>query len=124
MYMHILSPLSYVHDTIFNYFARQFLIFKACISYIKNLSLVTGEDGIFRSRGGLFTQYRGRKFKSVPVTSDSFFFLQIKMEQMSFMYAFMNALYFIVHVAYEFTHSFINVTMAAFDCNISFINFP
>ena len=53
----------------------------------KNLSPLTSEDGIFQSLGGLFTQYRGsaeelqkqltesRKFLSVPVTSDSLFFL-------------------------------------------------
>ena len=55
----------------------------------KNLSPVTGADGIFRYRGELFMQYRGsakvlqkqsseiRKFPSVLVTSDSFFFLHI-----------------------------------------------
>ena len=48
-----------------------------------NLSPVTGADGIFWSRGGLFMQYRGsakvlqgqlsesRKFPSTPVLSDS-----------------------------------------------------
>ena len=30
----------------------------SCISDYKNLSPVTDADGIFRSRGGLFTQYR------------------------------------------------------------------
>ena len=42
---------------------------------------VIGADGIFRSQGGLFTQYRGsaesRKFSSVPVTRDSVFILHI-----------------------------------------------
>ena len=58
-------------------------------SYYKNLSPVTDADGIFRSRGGLFTQYRGYaevlqkqspeswKFPSLPVTGDRIFFLHI-----------------------------------------------
>ena len=57
--------------------------------HYKNLSPVTVTDGIFWSQGGLFTQYRGSvevlqkqspeswKLPSVPVTSDSFFFLHI-----------------------------------------------
>ena len=40
----------------------------------KNLSLVTGADGIFPPHGGLFAQYReSQKYPSTLVTSGSFF---------------------------------------------------
>ena len=53
------------------------------ISDYKNLSPVTGADGIVRSRGGLQkVSPDSRKNSIIPVTSDSFFFLHIKIEQM------------------------------------------
>ena len=89
----------------------------------KNLSPVTREDGIFPSRGGLFTQKQSpesQKFHPyrllVTVSFSCISFLKIKMVQMGLMFAFMNALIFIV--AYEFTHSLINVPMTSFQCNI------
>ena len=59
----------------------------------KNLSPVSGADGIFRSQGGLFMQYQGCaellqkqspkswKFPSVTVVFSCISFLKIKMEQ-------------------------------------------
>ena len=76
----------------------------------KNLSPVTGADGIFRSRRGLFTQYRGPDLTSVNVFKD-------KIEQMGLIFAHMNALYFYNSVwIYAFIHK----------CWLqnSFINFP
>ena len=103
---------------------------------------VTGADW-----GGLFTRYRGsaevlqkrspesRKFPSVPVTSDCFFFLHIifKIEIGTngfnvyvnecttvhfYSSIWIYALQYIFIVAYEFMHSIITAPMTSFDSNL------
>ena len=80
---------SKIHNVI--YLIIMWYLFRKIEQHVQDiiLSPVTGADDIFWSQGGLFVQYPGSaevlqkqsheswKFPSVPVTSDSFFFLHI-----------------------------------------------